>query len=103
MVRHKTATTIGALVSVALIPGVAMARGDGDRDVPIAGLALERAVAIALAHIGDGRVTSTEVGDEDSYYEVEVTLGDGRQIDVQLDEQFNVVGSKSDRSDNLDD
>ena len=30
-----------------------------------------------------------------SYYEVEVTL-DGRQVDVQLDEQFNVVGTEDD-------
>jgi len=36
-------------------------------------------------------VTDTEVGDEDSYYEVEVTLGDGSQVDVQLDKAFKVV------------
>jgi hypothetical protein len=31
------------------------------------------------------------------YYEVEVTLPDGRQVDVRLDEKFNVVGSGADR------
>ena len=41
-------------------------------------------------------VTDTEVGDEDSYYEVEVTLDDGSQVDVQLDEGFNVVGGETD-------
>ncbi|MGH9152061.1 MAG: PepSY domain-containing protein, partial [Acidimicrobiales bacterium] len=56
----------------------------------------ERAVAAALAHTGGGRVTETEVGDEDSYYEVEVTLDDGSQVDVQLDEGLTVVGSKAD-------
>ncbi len=50
----------------------------------------------ALAHTGEGRVTETEVGDEESLYEVEVTLNDGSQVDVQLDENFAVVGSKAD-------
>ena len=38
----------------------------------------------------------TEVGDEESLYEVEVTLADGSQTDVQLDQNFVVVGSKTD-------
>jgi hypothetical protein len=41
-------------------------------------------------------VTGTEVGDEDSYYEVEVTREDGSQVDVQLDRDFVVVGSDAD-------
>ena len=69
------------------------ADGPDDADVPITGPDLERASAAALAYLGEGRVTETEVGDEESYYEVEVTLPDGRQIDVQLDEAFNVVGT----------
>jgi hypothetical protein len=36
------------------------------------------------------------VGDEESLYEVEVTLDDGRQVDVQLDESFAVVGTEGD-------
>lgn len=56
--------------------------------------ALTRASAAALAHTGSGTVTETEVGDEDSYYEVEVTLDNGDQLDVQLDEAFKVVGDK---------
>ena len=50
-------------------------------------------------HTGEGRVTETEVGDEESYYEVEVTLDDGSQVDVQLDRSFNVVGSERRRGD----
>ena len=41
-------------------------------------------------------MTETEVGDEESYYEVEVTLEDGTQVDVQLDAGFNVVSSDAD-------
>ncbi len=33
-------------------------------------------------------VTGTEVGDEESYYEVEVTKADGSQVDVQLNDNF---------------
>jgi hypothetical protein len=44
-------------------------------------------------------VTGTEVGDEESYYEVEVTLDDGSQVDVQLDRQFAVVSSSADSED----
>ena len=60
------------------------------------GAALEAASAAALAFTGGGTVTETEVGDEESYYEVEVTLDNGNQVDVQLDESFAVVSSKQD-------
>ncbi|MDP1805919.1 MAG: hypothetical protein Q8K72_12180 [Acidimicrobiales bacterium] len=70
---------------------------DDASDTPISGPALDRASAAALAHTGGGRVTGTEVDDEESYYEVEVTLDDGSQVDVQLDERFAVVGDKLDR------
>jgi uncharacterized membrane protein YkoI len=69
---------------------------DDATDTPITGEALDRASAAALEHTGGGRVTETEVGDEESYYEVEVTLEDGTQVDVQLDEAFEVVGDEAD-------
>jgi uncharacterized membrane protein YkoI len=91
-----------ALVAVAAVTGVltvgAQSNGD-DSEPPITGEALERASEAALAHTGGGRVTETEMGDEESYYEVEVTLDDGTQIDVQLDEDFNVVGDEEDLED----
>ena len=62
-------------------------------DVAITEPALEKASAAALAYLGEGRVTETELGDEESYYEVEVTLENGGEIDVQLSETFNVVGT----------
>ncbi len=87
---------------LALIAGVVIAAKttsvvatDGDDAEPaITGEALQKASAAALAHTGGGRVTDTEVGDEESLYEVEVTLDNGKQIDVQLDENFNVVGDE---------
>ena len=47
-------------------------------------------------------MTETEVGDEESLYEVEVTLPGGNQVDVQLDESFMVVGAKNDGHDDGD-
>lgn len=71
-------------------------------DVAITGIALEKASSVALAYVGQGRVTETEIEDEESYYEVEVTLPNGQEVDVQLDENFNVVGSETDDAHNED-
>jgi uncharacterized membrane protein YkoI len=95
----KKALGIGGVVLTAAVlagAGIAVvaANSGDDNEAPITGEALEKASAAALAHTGGGRVSDTEVGDEDSYYEVEVTLPDGRQVDVQLDEHFNVVGDE---------
>ena len=99
--KRRTMIAAGAVVVVGLgiaATGITMATaGNDDTDTPISGDALRRATAAALAHTGEGRVTGTEVGDEESLYEVEVTLDDGSQVDVQLDEQFKVVGSSGRR------
>ena len=89
----------GGLALVAVGGAVVATTGGDDDEVPITGEALERATTAALEHLGEGRVTETEVGDEESYYEVEVTLDDGSQVDVQLDEDFTVVGSEADQTD----
>jgi uncharacterized membrane protein YkoI len=102
--RTKVALVAGALALGAA--GIATAVGassNDDREAPITGVAFEQASQAALAYTGGGRVTETEVGDEDSYYEVEVTLDDGSQVDVQLDANFAVVGSEVDHEDGADD
>jgi hypothetical protein len=97
MRRKLVITVTVVLVLGALAAGIAIAAGGDDAgEQPITGPALERAKAAALAHTGGGRVTATEVGDEDSYYEVEVALDGGGQVDVQLDRGFHVVGSETD-------
>ena len=65
-----------------------------EEDVPITGSALEMASAAALEYIGEGRVTDTEIGDEEGYYEIEITLDNGDEVDVHLDENFNVLGTE---------
>jgi uncharacterized membrane protein YkoI len=102
----KKRILIAALAIAALGAGgtaIAGATGGGDdgdgHDKAISGSALDRASAAALQAAGGGKVTETEVGDEESYYEVEVTRADGSQVDVQLDRGFNVVGQKADHED----
>ena len=96
--RQKTTTTIGA-VALAVVGGTGAAVASSDDDAaerPIVGEALQRATDAALDATGGGEVTDTEVGDEESHYEVEVTLDDGSQVDVQLDESFRVLGTETD-------
>jgi uncharacterized membrane protein YkoI len=83
----------------AAIAGAAAGGDDDGGDKAITGTALDRASAAALQATGGGKVTETEVGDEESYYEVEVTRADGSQVDVQLDRGFNVVGHTADHED----
>jgi uncharacterized membrane protein YkoI len=95
------AGAIAALgVGGAAIAGAAGGGEDGPGgDKAITGTALDRASAAALRSTGGGKVTGTEVGDEESYYEVEVTRDDGSQVDVQLDRGFHVVSSSADHED----
>jgi uncharacterized membrane protein YkoI len=104
--KRSTKVLAGVAVAAAVAAGgagIAAAAGSDDAgegpDTPITGADLERAEQAALAETGGGRVTGTEVGDEESYYEVEVTLPSGGQVDVQLDADFTVVGSEADRED----
>jgi uncharacterized membrane protein YkoI len=100
--RRKTkiaiATTALAGGAVAGTAAFATAGGadDDTTQAPISGLALEKATAAALEHTGGGRVTGTEVGDEEGFYEVEVVLDNGSQVDVHLDEAFNVISGEGD-------
>ena len=82
--------------------GAAVATGaldDDATDKPIPSSALAQATKAALAETGGGRVTETEVNDEESKYEVEVTLDNGSKVDVHLDDHFKVVGTDSDGAD----
>jgi hypothetical protein len=41
-------------------------------------------------------VLETEVGDDNAAYGVEVRLPDGRQVEVNLDKSFKVIGQEAD-------
>ena len=85
-----------AAVLVLVGAGVAYATGSGEDSSGQAGGAdIEKAKSVALDHVS-GRVTGTEVGDEEGYYEVEITKDDGSQVDVHLDKNFNILSSLAD-------
>src|SRR5688572_25130274 len=104
MTKRKKFVIVGASIAALAAggAGVAAATGtvggedDDATDTPISGSDLERAEVAALEHTGEGTVSETETGDEESLYEVEITLDDGSQVDVQLDRDFNVVGDEAD-------
>ena len=99
--------TLGVAVALSVAAALATAtsgsigRADtqstvGDPEAPIVGEALATASAVALDVVGVGRVSETEVDDEDGAYEVEITLADGHQVDVHLDDAFTVIGQEAD-------
>jgi uncharacterized membrane protein YkoI len=99
--KVKRALIVVAGLAALALGGAAIATatgvGDDDgSDKAITGSALDRASAVALKHTGGGKVTETEAGDEEGAYEVEVTLNDGSQVDVHLDEGFNVISQADD-------
>jgi hypothetical protein len=79
----------------AISAGIAIAAGGVDEKL-LTGSALERATTAALAHTGGGTVVETETGDDGAAYGVEVRLADGTQVEVNLDENFEVVGQETD-------
>ena len=97
--RRRTMLIAGGVAAVALIGGgtaIAVASVGGDDDEPLTGTTLDQAVAAALEETRGGTVTETEVGDDGAAYSVEVRLDDGSQVEVNLDEDFNVIGQEAD-------
>ena len=95
MTRKIAVLAALVLVAGAISAGFALAAGGGG-DEPLTGSDLEQATAAALAHTGGGTVVETEVGDDGAAYGVEVRLDDGRVVEVNLDESFDVIGQAND-------
>ena len=94
--KNRILTAVAAVIVIGGGAGIAAAASTGDSETPITGTDLQHACQVALTHTGQGRVAGTEVGDEESYYQIEVTLDNGSQVDVQLDKAFNVVAANAD-------
>ena len=104
---RRRVTVIGAgvaAVAALALGGAAIANAtQGDDGEALTGTTLQRASAAALKATGGGRVTETEHDSEQgATYEVEVTKADGSQVDVRLDESFNVVTVEGDGEEDSD-
>ena len=87
----------GALVLAVVGGGTTLAiASSGDGDEPLTGSALEQATAAALAHTDGGSVIESETGDDGAAFGVEIRLDDGSVVEVALDENFKVIGSRGD-------
>ena len=95
--QRRTRWIAAAGLAVAVVGGgVAAAAGGGDSDQELTGTTRDRAVQAALAATGGGTVTETEAGDDGAAYGVEIRLPDGRQVEVNLDQSFKVLGQEPD-------
>ncbi|MGI9594597.1 MAG: PepSY domain-containing protein [Acidimicrobiales bacterium] len=106
MTPYKRILTTGAAITALLLGGGGIAAAqsgtdDGpnepaDSDTPLTGSDLDRASAAALEHTGGGEVVDSEIGDDGAAYGIEIKLDDGSQVEVNLDAEFNVIGSEPD-------
>lgn len=95
----KKTTSIAVAGAAALALGITAVASAGGEDAaenerPIPAAQYDRATAAALKAV-PGKVTDTEADDQEGAFEVEVTRADGKEVDVHLDERFNVVGEEA--------
>ena len=93
--RKLIAGVVVALAVVGAGTGVVLASA-GDDDKPLTGTDLDRATEAALSHVGEGQVIETEVGDDGAAFGVEIRKDDGSVVEVNLDANFEVIGSEAD-------
>jgi hypothetical protein len=86
---------VAALALVGIGTGVVLASG-GDDDAPLSGSVYDRATEAALDHVGGGEVLETEMGDDGAAYGVEIRTDEGSVVEVNLDEDFGVIGLEPD-------
>jgi uncharacterized membrane protein YkoI len=107
--KKRAIVFTAAAAGAAIVLGgstLAIAGSGGEQDeadgAALTGSVLAQASSAALDAVGSGKVTQTETGsDHGGAYEVEVTLADGSQVDVELDSSFHVLRQNAD-SENAD-
>lgn len=92
-------TMVGAGVGIGLAETNSEAGEEAegtDSDQPLTGTDREQAEAAALKAVGGGTVLEVESGDGGAAYGVEIRADDGSEVEVQLDENFAVIGTEAD-------
>lgn len=93
--RKMIVAIVAGLALASVGTGVVLA-GSGDNDKPLQGSALDQATSAAVEYVGGGTVVETEMGDDGAAYGVEIRKDDGSVVEVNLDENFKVIGSEND-------
>lgn len=97
MTRRLAVIIAAVVVLGAISAGIAIAAaGGGGDDTQLTGATLERATDAALRHTSGGAVVETEAGDDGAAYGVEIRRANGTVVEVNLDEDFNVIGQEVD-------
>ena len=98
--QRKTKWILGGALAGALviggIGGVSAGQAVMEDDRPLTGEQYDRATRAALEETKGGKVTDTETGDDGAAYGVEVLLDDGRQVEVNLDQNYKVTNTEAD-------
>lgn len=103
--NKRTRWMVGAGIAVTVVVGGAGAvlASNADDDAQLEGVSRDKAVAAAKAHVGEGEVTDTEIGDDGAAYGVEIRKADGAQVEVNLDKDYQVTGTEADDDSGPDD
>lgn len=101
--RAKWLVAAGLAVAGVVGGAGAVMATSADDDVQLSGESRDKAIAAARAHVGEGDVTDTEVGDDGAAYGVEIRKPDGTQVEVNLDRDYKVTGTEDDDDSGADD
>ena len=99
----KWVVAAGIAVAAVLAGGGTVMATNADDDAQLTGEQRDKAVAAARAHVGEGEVTDTEVGDDGAAYGVEIRKPDATQVEVNLDRDYRVTGTEADDDSGPDD
>ena len=94
--RAKWLVAAGLAVAGVVGGAGAVLAANADDDAQLTGESRDRAIASARAHVGEGDVTDTEIGDDGAAYGVEIRKPDGAQVEVNLDKDYRVTGTEAD-------
>ncbi len=102
---QRTTRWVGAALAAGVAVIIAGGVGAGSAvsqtgdDQELTGSTRDQAVDAALKATGGGTVTETELGDDGAAYGVEVLSSGGREVEVNLDQNLNVIGQEGDDDD----
>lgn len=101
--RKRMLIPAGVLVGLIALGGGTAAHGALEGNDELTGKDLDRATSAATDEVGGGKVVSAEVSDDKGVaYEIEVRTANGKEVDVDLDDEYQVVQTERDEDERGD-